>query len=200
WDCGYCHNPHLRPAGGGEPGGWERLLDFLRRRRGLLDAVVFSGGEPTLQDALPDALDAVRALGFATGLHTSGAYPERLRAVLPRLDWVGMDVKAPFDDYARACGVPGAGAKARESARLLAAGGVEHEFRTTLHPNLHTADSLLRLAAELKGLGARRWVLQEFRALGCAREDYAGARPWLPDPALRERLAGAVESFAIRRA
>ncbi len=200
WSCGYCHNPHLIPAGDGEPDGWQRLLGLLRRRRGLLDAVVFSGGEPTLQDALPAAMDTVRALGFAVGLHTSGAYPERLRGILPLADWVGMDAKAPFDDYARACGAPGSGAKARESARLLVESGVPCEFRTTVHPRVHSTGSLLSLAADLRALGARRWVLQEFRATGCADEDFARSPSWLPEPALRECLAGMFESFTVRSA
>ena len=79
---------------------------FLQKRRGILDAVVFSGGEPLVQNSLEAALDDVMALGYKTALHTGGYRPEALRRVLPKLDWVGFDVKAPLtaDAYRKATG------------------------------------------------------------------------------------------------
>ena len=106
WRCRYCHNPHLIPAHGSDERDFGRILAWLATRRRLLDAVVFSGGEPTAQGELPAAIDAVRALGFAVGVHTNGAYPRRLARILPQLDWVGIDVKAPAADYASVTGVP----------------------------------------------------------------------------------------------
>ncbi|PKO61543.1 MAG: anaerobic ribonucleoside-triphosphate reductase activating protein, partial [Betaproteobacteria bacterium HGW-Betaproteobacteria-17] len=112
WRCGYCHNPDLIPARGDHEIPWEDVLAFLRRRRGLLDGVVFSGGEPTAQAGLLDAMREVRELGFKIGLHTGGMYPQRLAAVLPLVDWVGLDVKAPFADYPRVTSVTGSGERA----------------------------------------------------------------------------------------
>ena len=86
WRCGYCHNPELLDASAGGAIAWESVLAFLHGRRGLLDGVVFSGGEPLAQSALPQALAQVRAMGFATALHTGGMYPDRLAAVLLDLD------------------------------------------------------------------------------------------------------------------
>ena len=96
WDCPYCHNPHLLPVTGRHEIAWREVVDFLKSRRGLLDGVVFSGGEPTLQSALPQAIAEVRDLGFRIGLHTAGPYPGRLAQVLPLVDWVGFDIKTPF--------------------------------------------------------------------------------------------------------
>ena len=96
WRCGYCHNPHLVPARGEGERGFDGILEWLENRRGLLDAVVFSGGEPTAQAALDEAMDAVRARGFKIGLHTGGAYPRRLAALFRHVDWIGFDVKAPI--------------------------------------------------------------------------------------------------------
>lgn len=79
WRCGYCHNAHLHACGSGER-SWPDVRGWLTSRRGLLDGVVFSGGEPLLQRGLAPALGEVRSLGFATGLHTAGIYPERLAA------------------------------------------------------------------------------------------------------------------------
>jgi pyruvate formate lyase activating enzyme len=111
-------------------------LAFLESRRGLLDAVVFSGGEPTMQTSLSQAICAVREMGFLVGLHTAGSFPENLKEALPHLDWVGMDIKAPFHEYERVTGVPGSGDAARKSARLVRESGVAHQFRTTLAPLL----------------------------------------------------------------
>jgi pyruvate formate lyase activating enzyme len=163
WRCGYCHNPHLHsPLGGERP--WDEILAWLETRRGLLDGVVFSGGEPLLQRGLDTALKAVRALGFETALHTAGIYPDRLSAVLPLLDWVGFDVKGPFEDYRRITGAPGDVAS-EALARLLAA-GVDHEIRCTVDTGLLDADALARMAGQLAALGVSRLVLQACRRAG----------------------------------
>lgn len=160
WRCTYCHNPHLLPRGAGTL-PWADVLDWLASRRGLLDGVVFSGGEPLLQRGLPAALAEVRALGFATALHTAGAYPERLAAVLPLLDWIGFDVKAPFADYAAVVGCDG-GPAARAALERLLASGVAHEIRCTVPPQLDTA-ALSRMDAELAGLGVAHLARQTCR-------------------------------------
>lgn len=200
WRCGYCHNPHLIPRTG-ETGGWLDVVSFLRRRQGLLDAVVFSGGEPTLQSGLPEACAAVREMGFKVGLHTAGPYPERLGAVLPLLDWVGMDIKAPFSAYDQITQVPGSAARARESLHLLLGSGVEHEIRTTLHTGLLRHDQVLELAHELAGAGVRNFVLQIFRTQGCAepllcRGD-GGNFAW---DTLRAEIQPLFQRFSIRGA
>ena len=153
------------------------IVDWLGTRRGLLDAVVFSGGEPTAQAELAGAIAAVRALGFAVGLHTGGAYPRRLADVLPQVDWVGIDVKAPRDEYAVVTGVADSGVAALASLDLVLASGVAHEVRTTVHPALTPPAALERLARELAERGVTRWVLQPFRATGCANEALVSCAP-----------------------
>jgi len=173
WRCAYCHNPHLLP--GRAPGEitWSEVLAFLRRRKGLLDAVVFSGGEPTAQAGLGAAMRAVKALGYRVGLHSAGIYPRRFAEVLPLADWVGFDAKAPFDAaYERITGVRASGEAALASARALLASGVDREFRTTWHDGFLSLAELERLTRTLAGLGVRRYALQEFRA-----SDGVGFRP-----------------------
>jgi pyruvate formate lyase activating enzyme len=182
WRCGYCHNPHLVPARrdpavNSREHAWPEVLAFLRSRRGLLDAVVFSGGEPTAQPGLAGAIREVRALGFGIGLHTGGAYPRRLASVLPLVDWVGFDAKAPMARYGDVTGVEGSGAAARESLDLLRASGVEFEVRTTVHPALTPPGALLELADELASRDVRAWVLQPFRPAGCADPAVVAAAP-----------------------
>jgi pyruvate formate lyase activating enzyme len=201
WRCGYCHNPHLLPARGAGEIAWSDIVSFLCRREGLLDAVVFSGGEPLAQPGLADAMRTVRQMGFRVGLHTAGAYPSRLAEVLALVDWVGFDIKASFAEYARITTVRRSGDRALESAKLLLAGNVAHEFRTTLHPHQHDSRKIERLAGALADLGARHYVLQEFRTDGCA--DAALLRE-LPASFLTEswcaRIAPKFESFTVRRA
>ncbi|MDP2784966.1 MAG: anaerobic ribonucleoside-triphosphate reductase activating protein [Sulfurimicrobium sp.] len=201
WQCGYCHNPHLIPRGGEATRNWAEVMAFLHRRQGLLDAVVFSGGEPTLQSGLADACREARELGFKIGLHTAGTYPERLAEILPSLDWVGMDIKAPFADYDRTTGVPGSGERARESLLHLLDSGVDYEIRTTLHPDLMSEESIVALARELAALGVRHFVLQQFRAQGCADPVLcqAGSRD-ISWAALREEIEPQFQHFSIRSA
>lgn len=168
--CRYCHNVDLMPPGQGAGPTWREILSFLGERRGLLDGVVFSGGEPTLQTRLPEAIAAVRALGFRVGLHTAGPYPERLAKVLPLVDWVGFDVKAPFADYQRVTGVAGSGLRARESLITLVQSGVVFDARTTVHPLLLGEADLARLDGDLDALGVGPTRRQPFRARGC-RDD-----------------------------
>jgi pyruvate formate lyase activating enzyme len=130
WRCTYCHNRHLLPSRGEREIAWQDVIGFLRRRRGLLDAVVFSGGEPTLQLGLSEAVAEVKRLGYLVGLHTAGMAPRRLARLLPLVDWVAMDLKAPFERHSEVTRVPGSGARARQSRDLLLASGVACELHT----------------------------------------------------------------------
>ncbi|MFT4293832.1 MAG: anaerobic ribonucleoside-triphosphate reductase activating protein [Micropruina sp.] len=163
WRCGYCHNPELLDPRTPGRVPWPRVIDLLRRRRGLLDGLVFSGGEPTRQPGLATAMEVVRELGFGVGLHTAGAYPGRLAAVLPLVDWVGLDVKALPDGYPAVTGIGSGADKAFASLRLVLDAGVEHEVRVSVDPALHTEGGVWRLVELLTRSGVRRIVLQQVR-------------------------------------
>ncbi len=166
WRCRYCQNADLLPGRGQNELPWERILELLERRRGLLDAVVFSGGEPTLQAALIDAIKQVKALGYKTGLHSAGIYPNRLERVLPELDWVGLDIKALPEGYPATTGIPGSGEAAWDCARRLIAAGVAHEIRLTVHPALLPPEQVEKMLQRLDTMGAVRVILQLCRAAG----------------------------------
>ena len=201
WRCGYCHNPHLQTRTASSPLDWAQLLARLQRRVGLVDAVVFSGGEPCIDPALEHAMVQVRALGFGVGLHTSGAYPRRLARVLPRVDWVAMDVKTSFQDYERITGIADSGRHAWESAQAVLASGVAHEFRTTVHPSLHTEPEILALAQSLSALGVQNYALQVFRSTGCADENLnAQSTAGYPGAAWVAQVSALFSSFSLRRA
>ena len=176
WRCRYCHNPELIPAEGAREMRWEEVIAFLQRRQGLLDAVVFSGGEPTLQTELPQAMREVRELGFKVGLHTAGIYPRRLAAVLPLVEWVGLDIKSTFADYAGITGAAESGARAKASLDLVLKSGIDHEIRTTVHPALLADEQVMAIAQDLAKRHARHYVLQAFRGEGC--QDEALVQNW----------------------
>jgi pyruvate formate lyase activating enzyme len=130
WRCGYCHNPELQPARGAREIPWPEVRAFLDKRRGLLDAVVFSGGEPTQQRGLAAAMREAKAMGYYIGLHTAGIVPRRLAEVLPLVDWVGMDVKARFEEHERVTCIAGSARRARESLELILGSGVPCALHT----------------------------------------------------------------------
>lgn len=158
--CRYCHNGHLLAADAEHGIPWRRVIEFLRRRRGLLDAVVFSGGEPTAQRALRAAIDDARRLGFRIGLHTAGCYPKRLAGLLPMVDWVGLDIKTLPEDYPALTGVAHAGQAAWQSLQLLCASDVRFEVRITVHRALLPEARLQRLVGRVRAAGAREVMLQ----------------------------------------
>jgi pyruvate formate lyase activating enzyme len=148
---------------------WDDVAEFLAGRRGLLDAVVFSGGEPTRQD-LRAAIVHVKELGFAVGLHTMGAYPRRLAELLPLVDWVGFDVKAAPDELEAITRTAGAAATMRTSLDLLIASGVPYQVRTTWGPGVMTRDQAERARAWARSRGAAGPVLQDVRPDGTRPE------------------------------
>ncbi len=164
--CPFCHNGALLPAAA--PAEClvpvEDILDRLRHRRGQLDAAVVSGGEPTLHADLPDLLARLKTLGFATKLDTNGSQPAMIRALLrdKLLDYLAMDVKAPWATYDAVTGVHAPTEAIRESMALLARSGVPHAFRTTWVPTLLSRDDLAAIRGAIPP--GSPYHLQPFRA------------------------------------
>jgi pyruvate formate lyase activating enzyme len=165
-DCFYCHNRHLL-----SPGEKDQVYDpddvlrFLRRRVGLLEGVVVSGGEPTLQKDLEPFIAEIHSMGFAVKLDTNGTQPWIVQPLIEKglLDFVAMDVKAPRHRYDEIAGRPVDIHAIEESVRLLITSGVDYEFRTTFAPQL-TALDIVTIAAWIHG--AKRYVLQQYRPPG----------------------------------
>ena len=163
--CPFCHNALLvnRLEENRETHPVPEVLDFLRTRRGLLDGVVISGGEPLLQPNVEEFARSVKELGFAVKLDTNGCFPQRLAALLEAglVDYVAMDIKNSPARYPETVGLPGFDlSPVRESAALLMASRTSFEFRTTLVRELHTAEDLLAVGRWLEG--APRYFLQRF--------------------------------------
>lgn len=192
YDCFYCHNRSLfsGPHEILDPGA---VRTFLKKRAGLLDAVVLTGGEPTCQSDLAETLLEFKSLGYQVKLDTNGSNPELVADVLKSgaCSYFSVDYKAPAARYKEICG-PGADAEAvRKTVRLLAESGVSFEIRTTVIPQLTERD-LLQMASELPPVP--RWSLnryrkpEQYKASDRAR---VSAPPWL-----QEQIEGFARNMA----
>ncbi|WP_254276121.1 anaerobic ribonucleoside-triphosphate reductase activating protein [Halomonas sp. 3H] len=188
--CGYCETAsRMGPARRAAPGEWQAMEALLATRLGEIDAVVFSGGEPTLHPDLPAAAEVCRALGLAVGLHTAGPYPERLEALLPRLDWVALDAKGRGADFDRIGGRPGIWRRHARSLSLLLEGDVPFECRTTVHWRDFTLEALERLAMTLADCGVRHYAIQLARRERCLDPGYSQPVDEAPPREALETLA-----------
>ena len=184
--CPFCHNPHLliKPGRNGNGTGLreEDVLDFLQERRGFLDALVISGGEPSLHPGLPLFLRKVKELKYLVKLDTNGSNPVMLAQMLQEglLDYVAMDIKAPLElkPYQEACGKLSSEDffNIRSSVRLLRQAPIIVEFRTTVVPCLHSPEDIKAIARYIKG--APLYTLQRFNPECTLEPGYAKVVPY----------------------
>lgn len=168
--CPFCHNSGILSAGAPEALSEDALLAFLQKRRGLLDGVCITGGEPTLQAGLSDLLKKIKAMGYCVKLDTNGSRPEVLKALAADrlVDYVAMDVKNAPRRYGDTIGISGIALdRIEESIRFLLSCGIEHEFRTTVVEEFHDEESILAmgqwLSALVPGTLPNRLFLQPYR-------------------------------------
>ncbi|HOV70033.1 MAG TPA: anaerobic ribonucleoside-triphosphate reductase activating protein [Clostridia bacterium] len=141
-NCFYCHNKRLLRAFDPEELILEEeVLKFLKKRQGLLDGVVISGGEPTLYSDLPDFIQKVKQLGYDVKLDTNGANPDMIKKVIDKIDFIAMDIKAPFERYEEFCGVRDMPERIKKSIEIIVSSGKPYQFRTTMAPGLERKDA-----------------------------------------------------------
>jgi pyruvate formate lyase activating enzyme len=194
WRCRYCQNRHLLSILPTESLPWEDILSLLDMRKGFVEAAVFSGGEPLVQEVLADAIEDVKKLGFKIGLHTTGAFPDRFERVLPLLDWVGFDVKHVFRKYSEITGVEGSGTAACQSLEALISSGVDCEVRTTVCRTLD-ASAILEILKEISNMGVKKAVLQKCRD----ENDNVVEHTIFSDKLFLENASKYFDDFCVRR-
>ncbi len=162
--CGYCHNPELvLPEQYAPAMPLADIMQFLESRRGKLDAVVVSGGEPTMHEDLPELLAQIKKLGFLVKLDSNGTHPDMLEQIIASktVDFVAMDIKGPLEKYqaiaARAIDLTAI----QRSIQLILKSGVDHEFRTTVVKCLLPPEDFPAIGKLVRG--ARRFAIQRFR-------------------------------------
>lgn len=166
--CPFCHNGELLDGTAEAVMEEQEFLMFLSKRKGLLDAVCVSGGEPTLQPGLGQLLENIKAMGYLTKLDTNGSRPEVLKDLVARglVDYVAMDIKNSPQRYGETAGAAVKLERLEESIRFLTQGHVDYEFRTTVVAQLHDEESILQMGEWVKTLARgeriRRWFVQPF--------------------------------------
>ena len=165
--CPFCHNAslvtHLQDSPTLEA---EEVLAYIKKRKGILDGVCITGGEPLLQKDLEEFCQAIHDAGLLVKLDTNGAEHARLREMLAKglVDYVAMDIKNSKAEYARTCGLSAFPDGVAQSIELLMTSGISYEFRTTVVRELHTEQSMRELAEWIAG--ADRYFLQGFTDSG----------------------------------
>jgi pyruvate formate lyase activating enzyme len=173
--CPFCFNPELIfESDKLDDIGEDVVLDFLENQRKWIDALVISGGEPTLSSDLPDFISRVKKIGVLVRIYTNGSNPKMLKELIDKklIDSIAMDIKAPINEegYERATKVKGVISEVKESISMIMRSGIEYEFRTTVVPGMHSEKDVEEIAKYIRG--AKLFVLQRF----------------VPDKAMDERL------------
>ena len=160
--CPFCQNAEILDGSISDISE-EEFFAFLNKRRGLLDGVCVSGGEPLIHADIGEFLRKIKELGFAVKVDTNGAFPDRLKALCGEglVDHVAMDIKNSPERYAKTAGAEIDIGKIKESTAFLMSGAVGYEFRTTVVKQLHRAEDMLKIGQWLKG--AQAYFLQNFR-------------------------------------
>lgn len=161
--CLYCHNPELvSPKLFAKPLVKEEIFDFLNKRKKQLDAVVITGGEPTIHNDLPDFIREIKKMGYKIKLDTNGSNPEMLELLIKEklVDYIAMDIKAPLVKYPKITKIKADTEQIKKSIKLIMDSGLKHEFRTTVVKSLLSFDDIAEIAKSIKG--ADLYVLQKF--------------------------------------
>lgn len=199
FNCYYCHNKGLinnnTDYNCKEMISKERAEELILSRKKYIDGVVITGGEPTLQPGLPYFLESVKKMGLPVKLDTNGTNPEMLNMLYKTglLDYIAMDIKAPFEKYDSICGTKVNITNIEKSINLIMNGNVRYEFRTTVVPELDRED-IMKIAEIIRG--ARAFYLQQYRVVNLV------GKPHSPGffHEMSHRIANIVENPGIRGA
>ena len=211
WRCTFCYNAIAQEIGRDSGFVWEKIVEFLEKRKGILDAVVFSGGEPLVQAGLYDAISQVKAMGYKIGLHTGGYHPEHFKKVLPLLDWVGFDIKTCFDetkyhnvttgnvDINASCKNSPTLKNIKESLQTLIDSGIEFECRTTCDPRILSVEDIREIGNTLKQLGVKNYYLQKYRPIESDKiTTDSDCDDLISNPQMLEELKSNFKNFEVR--
>lgn len=161
--CPYCHNPELISLNSKqETVSREQILEFLKSRIGKLDGVVITGGEPTLQEDLPELIKEIKQLRFCVKLDTNGTNPTMLQQLLGEklIDYIAMDIKAPLEKYPQIVGTIVNTENILNSINILKKSNIDYEFRTTVVKSQLSSADFFKIGALIKN--AKKYYLQRF--------------------------------------
>lgn len=163
--CTFCHNPELVIHALEEDleVSEKELFKYLETRRGLVDAVVITGGEPLIYNDMEFLIQRIREMGFLIKLDTNGFFPEKLSALLKKglLNYIAMDIKCPLRNYNAFSGDVGASKKVQKSIKMIISSGIDYEFRTTFVKGIHNVEDGEEITSMIPD--AKKYYIQNFR-------------------------------------
>ena len=175
--CGFCHNPELVVDDGRLEIKQEDVLEFLKDRKGFLDGVCITGGEPTLNEDLLEFISKIKELGFLVKLDTNGTNPKMLKELIDKklIDYVAMDIKAPLEFYDKITNSKVNKEDIQKSVDLVRK-MKDYEFRTTVVPGLFNEEYAKLIGEWLKG--SNNFYIQQFRGIKTLNKDFVGKKPF----------------------
>ncbi|MFA6252488.1 MAG: anaerobic ribonucleoside-triphosphate reductase activating protein [Candidatus Paceibacterota bacterium] len=177
----------------------ETVIDYLKKRIGMLEGVVICGGEPTLNSDLKDFCSDIKKMGYCIKLDTNGSNPEALKDLIGSklIDYVAMDIKAPLnsESYRKAVGVDVSIEKIKESIEMIKSSGIEYEFRTTVVPGIHSEEDIISMAKAIAP--AKRYFIQQFISQkDLIDNSFKNTKPF-PYAKIESVLAGVINLFDV---
>ncbi len=161
YKCSFCHNSKLIGRKNDESYKEEEILEFLEKRKNILEGICISGGEPLIQKELKEFLIKIKDIGYKVKIDTNGSYPDALKDLIDNklVDYVAMDIKNDFNNYEKTAGVTNID-NIKKSIDILLNSDIDYEFRTTIVKELHTMDNIINIAKLIKG--TKNYYLQKF--------------------------------------
>ena len=203
FNCPYCHNPELVISNIIEPIDINTIYSFLKKRKGLLDGVVITGGEPTLHKKLPEFIKNIKDMGYLIKLDTNGSNPNMVEELIENklVDYIAMDIKAPFDEYNNIITKEINIENVKKTFKLLFQNKVDYEFRTTVVSNLLNYESFVKINEIFKKEGKiKKYCLQRFKKSKHLNEFYLNAKTLTDEEFEKVSLLfkNTVEEFMVR--
>jgi len=198
--CPFCHNYTLQQEGVPSDITWAEIDEFLAARVHKIDGIVLSGGEPLKHKEIIELINKIKGMDYLIGIHTSGVYPERLKEILPLVDWVGLDIKAPWKKYDLLTGRKGMEKPVQESLDILLKSKVDFECRTTCDPRYLTCDDILTIGKELANKGIQKYILQTYRTFDgdINPPEQSAIQSFFRNQSLQEELKSLFPAYGIR--
>ena len=179
--CGYCHNPDLVTSEKKFNYSEEKVLDFISRRKKMIEGVVITGGEPTLHKDLTGFICRIKAMGFKVKLDTNGSDPTRIKSLLQSglVDYIALDIKTSFGRYPLITGQKDIVHTVSETMRYIMLSMIPYEFRTTCVPGVVGEEDFREIGEMVNG--AKKYCLQQFRSSTTFDEKFRDIQPYFKE-------------------
>lgn len=198
--CPYCYNRDLIPMTSEHYAEENKILDYLEKRKKMIEGLVVTGGEPSLQQDLRSFIFKVKDLGYKVKLDTNGGDPVKIKELvnLKEIDYVALDIKTSLKKYSLVTKEESIADKMKELISFLISSNIDYEFRTTCVPGIVEKEDFIDIALEVKG--AKKYYLQQFTPINTLCPEYSNQKPYQKEELkeFKEILSSSVQNVSIR--